>query len=133
VTDQIEPEIVVSASPEEVWDVVTSPGWLAEEMQLDLVPGGEARFRLGDTCKTGWIERADPPDGVAGTVGRLVFWWREHDDPATRAEIELTPTGPRATRVRVVEARPLEALDLVGIPLPGSASGTGGPDLVAAA
>jgi uncharacterized protein YndB with AHSA1/START domain len=133
VSDQIEREMVVSASPQEVWEVVVSRGWLAEDVELELAPGGEARFRSGDTFKSGWIERADPPDAVEGRVGSLVFWWRENDDPATRVELELTPTGAGRTRVRVVESRPLEMLDLVGMPLPRSSGWTGGPALVAAA
>lgn len=48
---------------------------------------------------------------------------------------ELEATEPAGTRLRVVETRPLEVLDLVGIPVR-SAGGAGGasygPALVAA-
>ncbi len=42
--------------------------------------------------------------------------------------------GHRAdtTRLRIVETRPLEVLDLVGIPLPGHGGARYGPALVAA-
>ena len=38
-------------------------GWLADEVALELAPGGEARFRSGDAIKTGWVEEARRPDG----------------------------------------------------------------------
>ena len=46
-------------------------------------------------------------------------------------ELTLTPADD-ATLLRVVETRPLELLDLVGMPLPGIGGKTFGPALVAA-
>ena len=54
------------------------------------------------------------------------------DEPASRVELALTAIGPERTLLRVVESRPLEVLDLVGIPLPGHGGATHGPALVAA-
>ena len=31
-------------------------GWLADEVEIDLRPGGDARFRTGDERRTGWVE-----------------------------------------------------------------------------
>src|ERR1035437_6652467 len=73
-TDQIERELLLPATPKEVWDVITGPGWLAEAVQLELVPGGHARFASGEELKTGWVEEALVPRTAADT-GRLVFWW----------------------------------------------------------
>jgi hypothetical protein len=47
--------------------------------------------------------------------------------------VELAISQSEAgTLLRVVETRPLQALDLVGIPLPGTGGATYGPALVAA-
>lgn len=132
-TDKIERELLLPAPPEQVWEVVTGPGWLADDVQLELVPGGDARFRSGEAIKTGWIEEAVDPSSDPGGSGRLAFWWEANGDPATRVELTLEPAGPDATRLRVVEARPLDVLDIVGIPLPGSGGGSHGPALLATA
>src|ERR1700731_4774655 len=65
-TERIERELVLEASPSEVWHAVTDGEWLAEwladEVSLELVPGGEAWFRFGETVRTGWVEEIAPPD-----------------------------------------------------------------------
>jgi uncharacterized protein YndB with AHSA1/START domain len=127
--DRIERELVLPAAPSEVWEVVTGPDWLAEEVQLDLVPGGDAEFRSDADRRTGWVEEAIAP-GEADDGGRLVFWWSLEGEPATRVELSLDPEGASATRLRIVEARPLEVLDLVGIPLPGSGGSSHGPAML---
>lgn len=130
--DQIERELLLGAEPTDVWEAVTAPGFLAEDVQLELYPGGEARFGSGDEVKTGWIEEAVAP-GVDGDCGGLlVFWWSADDEPASRVELTLEPAGERATRLRVIESRPLEVLDAIGIPLPGRGSSAHGPAMLAA-
>jgi uncharacterized protein YndB with AHSA1/START domain len=136
-TDRIERELELPAPSEEVWEALTDPerlsGWLADEVSLDLRPGGEASFRLGDTLRRGWVEEVSPPGSTAGQAaggGRLAFWWATDDEPATRVELTLEP-GEGGTRLRVVETRPLELLDVIGIPLFGSGSTSVGPELVA--
>jgi uncharacterized protein YndB with AHSA1/START domain len=131
--DQIERELLLPAPPEEVWDVVTAPGWLADDVVLELVPGGGAQFVSGEQVKDGWIEEAVAPGTAAGDAGRLAFWWAADGDPATRVELTLEPEGEASTRLRVIEARPLDVLDVVGIPLPGSSGANRGPALLAAA
>src|SRR3954447_11189044 len=48
---QIEREIVLPASPAEVWEALTEPErleeWFATEVELDAQPGGEGVFRWG--------------------------------------------------------------------------------------
>ncbi|PZS12133.1 MAG: hypothetical protein DLM64_05565 [Solirubrobacterales bacterium] len=124
-TDRIERELVVDATPERVWEVVTGPGWLADEVQIDLRSGGDASFRSAEWFKQGWVEAARAP-------GRLTFWWAAQGEPATRVELTLERQRDGTTRLRVVEARPLERLDLIGLPLPGSSGASLGPALVAA-
>jgi uncharacterized protein YndB with AHSA1/START domain len=120
-TERIERELLLPASPEEVWDVVTRDGWLADEVRLDLRPGGDASFRTDDALKTGWIEDASAPS-------RLAFWWAAGAEPATRVELTLRSERD-GTRLRVIETRPLELLDLVGVPLAGPGGTTHGPAL----
>jgi uncharacterized protein YndB with AHSA1/START domain len=125
-SDRIERELLVDASPDEVWEAVTRDGWLADEVELDLRPGGDAQFRSADGVKSGWIEEISAP-------ARLTFWWAVDGEPATRVELTLAPEAKSSmTRLRVVETRPLELLDLVGLPLRGIGGRTFGPALVAA-
>jgi uncharacterized protein YndB with AHSA1/START domain len=131
--DQIERELLLPAPPEEVWDIVIAPGWLADDVVLELVPGGDAQFVSDGQVKDGWIEEAVAPGTASGEGGRLAFWWAADGDPATRVELTLEPEGEASTRLRVIEARPLDVLDVVGIPLPGSGGASHGPALLAAA
>ena len=131
-THRIERRTLLAASPREVWEVVTGPGWLAEDVRLDLVPGGDAHFRSRGSLKTGWVEEACAPGKDGATGGRLAFWWACDGDPATRVELRLDPEGESATRLRVIETRPLEVLDLIATPLPGAGGASFGPVLLAA-
>ena len=138
-TERIERELELPASAGEVWRAVTDPAWLAlwlaDQVSLELAPGGEARFRIGDQVRSGWVEQISPPEPGA-TEGResgsLAFWWAHDEEPASRVELTLIAVERDRTLLRVVETRPLEILDLVGIPLPGLGGATPGPALVAA-
>ena len=123
-SERIERELVVEASPEEVWETITSPGWLADEVRFELRPGGDAAFRSGEREKLGWVEDVCAPE-------RLTFWWSLDGEPASRVELTLTDET-EGTRLRVVESRPLDVLDLVGTPLQRIGGRTFGPALVAA-
>jgi uncharacterized protein YndB with AHSA1/START domain len=69
VDDHIERELLIDASPEELWEVITSPGWLADDVDLELVPGGEASFGFDGSSKCGWIEEAVAPEATAAAAG----------------------------------------------------------------
>jgi uncharacterized protein YndB with AHSA1/START domain len=129
--ERVERELLLPASVEDVWEAVTGHGWLAEEVKLDLVPGGEAEFRMADGIKTGWVEEAVVPCKAAPARARLAFWWASDGEPASRVELTIDEHHA-VTRLRIVETRPLELLDLVGVPLPGVSGPTFGPALVAA-
>jgi uncharacterized protein YndB with AHSA1/START domain len=136
-SDLIHRELDLAATPAEVWVALTDPAWLeswlADAVLLELWPGGEARFTIGEHVRTGWVEEVTAPalDEPEPGTGRLAFWWAQDDEPASRVELELRPTAA-GTRLRVVETRPLQVLDLVGIPLPGTGGASYGPALVAA-
>ncbi|HWE33989.1 MAG TPA: hypothetical protein VG410_10920 [Solirubrobacteraceae bacterium] len=133
-SDRVERRAWLPVDPDDVWDVVTGGGWLADEVSLDLRPGGDASFRSGDEVKTGWVEEAARPSEDGD--GRLAFWWAVDGEPATRVEVTVQRAhgwdGPDGTRVRIVETRPLDALDLIATPLPGAGGSTYGPALLAA-
>ncbi len=73
------------------------------------------------TERTGWIEEAVP----RSRRNLVSFWWSSDDEPASRVELTLDPEPDGYTRLRVVEARPLEVLDVTGIPLPGGGAQRG--------
>ena len=123
-TDRIERELWLPVTPDAVWDAVTSDGWLADHVRIDLRPGGDARFDSGDRARSGWVEDVSIPE-------RLTFWWAVNDEPASRVELRIEERGT-GTRLRIVETRPLEVLDLVGVPIPGVGGAAYGPALVAA-
>ncbi len=138
--DRIQREIILACPPRGVWHAVTESGalaeWLADEARLELFPGGEAMFRDGGELRSGWVEEVCPPQPhpTPGSVAaRLAFWWTRDQEPASRVELTLTAHGESCTRLRVIETRPLEAIDLVGIPLPSTSGSTFGPALIAAA
>jgi uncharacterized protein YndB with AHSA1/START domain len=130
-TERVERELLLPASAQDVWDAVTGDGWLAEVVNLDLVPGGDAEFTLAEGVKTGWIEEVSVPCEAAPDRARLAFWWAADGEPASRVELTIEERHD-VTRLRIVETRPLELLDLVGVPLPGVGGPTFGPALVAA-
>jgi uncharacterized protein YndB with AHSA1/START domain len=78
-------EIEVEATPEEVWEALTTEHgrdhWLEDD------PGREIH-----------VEVADEPS-------RLVWWWWRGDEPATRVEF-LVVAVPAGTRVLVTETIP---------------------------
>ena len=99
----VERELVLPASPEEVWESLAEPAWLGDEAgPYELHPSGEARAG----SRTGFVEPAEAPRGLA-------FWWSEEAKESTRVEIALEEVE-EGTRVTVIESRPLALLDAVG-------------------
>lgn len=123
-------ELWLRAPARAVWDAVIADGWLADSVDLELRPGGEAAFRDADGERAGWVEEALVPTGER-PQGRLAFWWARPGEPASRVELTIDELD-EGTRVRVLEARPLEVLDLVGTPLGGPSTSRYGPALAAA-
>ena len=132
-TDLITRELDLPVAPDAVWRAITQPewleSWLAETVSIQLHPGGDAQFIVDGEAREGWVEAVRPPSDER--PGVLTFWWQAVGEPASRVSLRLTPTED-GTRLRVVETRPLEVLDLVGISVRDSKPGSRGPMLVAA-
>ena len=96
---EVEREIVVPETPDEVWEALTEPErleeWFATEVELDARPGGEGIFRWGDGDERRAIVRE------VEEAERLVLDW---DDGGSVA-VELEPAVD-GTLVRVVESSP---------------------------
>jgi uncharacterized protein YndB with AHSA1/START domain len=100
-------EIVLPAGRDEVWAALTDPRqleeWFANDVELDLRPGGMARFRWGNGESRGaTVTEVEPEE-------RLAFEWDEE------GEVEFTLDDDAAgTRLVVVETSPAwtTALDL---------------------
>jgi uncharacterized protein YndB with AHSA1/START domain len=107
VKDSVEREVLIAASPERVWEVITTPehisGWLWDFAEIDLRVGGA--MSLAGTYQgkpfsyEATIEHLDPPHVFA-------FQWAEDDwveGGSTRVEITLTAEDG-GTRLRLVES-----------------------------
>ena len=112
-------EITLPASADEVWDALAEPAWLGEEASIEFRLAGEVR--AGE--RTGFVEEIVEER-------RLVFWWSRPEEDATRVEIGLEEAGEE-TILRVVESRPLAMLDLRGVEYVVSAPPLGTPEMSA--
>ena len=101
-------EIVLPAPREDVWEALTEPerlaDWFANDVDLDLRPGGGASFRWsnGET-RTATVTEVEPER-------RLAFEW---DDEGAQVAFTLDDDD-EGTRLTVVETSPewTAALDL---------------------
>lgn len=107
--DRIEREIVINASVERVWAVLTEPehvtNWFSTgaPAEVDLRPGGIMKLTHGDWVFPTTIVKVDPPhyfayrwaSGFAGEVAT--------EENATLVEFSLAPEGT-GTRLRLVES-----------------------------
>ena len=100
---EVRREIVVDAPPDEVWEALTEAEeleeWLADEVELDVRPGGAGRFRWHDGS-----ERHAVVEDVE--IERLLeFWWWSDDDDASLVSVRLDEVA-EGTRVTVTETPP---------------------------
>jgi uncharacterized protein YndB with AHSA1/START domain len=107
----VERETFVEASPEEVWEALTDEDrleeWLAPDVELDPVEGGEIAVRDGEDQRSGTVETLEENE-------RFAFTWARPGEGESFVEftIEAVPEG---TRVTVVET-PTAAPDSAGSP-----------------
>jgi len=103
----IRKEIVLPAGRDEVWAALTDPrrleDWFANDVEIDLRPGGGATFRWGNgESLHATVTEVEPEE-------RLAFEWDEE------GEVEFTlDDDADGTRLTVVETSPAwtTALDL---------------------
>ena len=94
----VERETLVEASPEEVWEALTDDDrleeWLAPEVELEPVEGGEIAVRDGDDERSGTIETMEENE-------RFAFTWSRPGEGESFVEftIEALPGGSRVTVV----------------------------------
>lgn len=130
--ERVQRELLIAAEIDTLWRAITREGWLsswlADEVTIELAPGGSLRCVVDGEQRDGWVEEVTPPNGDG--AARLVFWWERDADGASRVQLDLQAAGQGA-RLRVVETRPLEALHAVSTyPIP--RGNQAGPTLVAA-
>ena len=103
----IRKQIVLPASRDQVWEALTDPRelerWFANDVDLDLRPGGAASFRWGNgESRQATVTEVEPGE-------RLAFEWEGE------GEVEFTLADEAdGTRLTVVESSPAwsTALDL---------------------
>jgi len=93
-------EILLDAPREEVWEALTDPerleDWFANDVDLDLRPGGGASFRWANGEERHAVVREVEPGE------RLTFDWEDGD-----GEVEFTlADGSDGTLLTVVETSP---------------------------
>jgi uncharacterized protein YndB with AHSA1/START domain len=102
-------EIVFPVTREELWDALTEPErleeWFANEVEVDLRPGGAASFRWSNgEERHATVTTVDPEE-------RLAFSWDDEEEGEVRFTLADDADG---TRLTVVETAPAwsTALDL---------------------
>jgi uncharacterized protein YndB with AHSA1/START domain len=98
---EVEREVELDAPREEVWRALTEPErlreWLANDVELDVRPGGTGRFGWADGDERLAVVQAVDPER------RLVLdWW--DDDAVSTVEITLDDADS-GTRLTVTETR----------------------------
>src|SRR3954462_11486480 len=97
-TPWVERDTLVEASPEEVWEALTDEDrleeWLAPDVELDPVEGGEIAGRDGDDHRNGTVETLEEGE-------RFAFTWSRPGEGESYVEftIEALPGGSRVTVV----------------------------------
>lgn len=103
VPDEVRRHVDIRAPRERVWAALTRPEELVrwfptERAEIDLRPGGGARFEWEDSGDEAVVDVVEPP-------GRLVFRWRPKglDRPYTTVSFTLEETT-EGTRLTLVES-----------------------------
>jgi uncharacterized protein YndB with AHSA1/START domain len=94
----VERDTLIEASPEEVWEALTDEDrleeWMAPDVELDPVEGGEISVRDGDDERAGTVETVEEHE-------RFAFTWSRPGEGESFVEftIEALPGGSRVTVV----------------------------------
>jgi uncharacterized protein YndB with AHSA1/START domain len=94
----VERDTMVEATPVEVWEALTDEDrleeWMAPDVELDPVEGGEIAVRDGDDERAGTVETVEENE-------RFAFTWSRPGEGESFVEftIEALPGGSRVTVV----------------------------------
>ncbi|MBN8866567.1 MAG: SRPBCC domain-containing protein [Solirubrobacterales bacterium] len=107
--DEVTKEVELDSEPERAWRAISEEGelagWLGEEVEVDLVPGGEITVTDEGRERSGFVETVEEGRGIA-------FWWSEPGGESSRVELEVIADPERdGCVVRVTESRPLQGLE----------------------
>jgi uncharacterized protein YndB with AHSA1/START domain len=123
--ERVSRSVELDAAPAEVWDALTEDAllaeWLADEVELEVEPGGEIVCRYADgEERRGEVELVEEAE-------RLAWSWHREGDGPSRVELVLDAVAER-TRLTVIETAPRRTTGpLLGVaPL---AAATWGPPL----
>ena len=108
-------EVYIKASPQAIWDAITSPEWTVKYgyggvVKYELRPGGAYRalatpemkgFGLPDVVVDGVVEEADPPRKLVHTY-RFLFNEEHKAEGFTRVTWEIEKTSATFSRLTVV-------------------------------
>ena len=112
---EITRELTVPAPPDEVWEALTDPDrlteWFANDVELELRPGGRGVFRWDNgEVRTALVEEVEEPR-------RFGFRWTDEEEGEVAFEVEEVDAGTRVvvreTTGEVSTALELRALFLV--------------------
>jgi uncharacterized protein YndB with AHSA1/START domain len=118
-------EVYIKASPQAIWDAITSPEWTVKygyqgAVDYELRPGGAYRahstpemrtFGLPDVVVDGVVEEADPPSKLVHTY-RFLFSDANKAEGFTRVTWEIEKVAAGFSRLRVtheLEGAPIMA------------------------
>jgi uncharacterized protein YndB with AHSA1/START domain len=98
-TPWVERETLIEADPEEVWEAITDEDrlaeWIADEVELDPVEGGDATFRSDEGERSGTVQTVEEEE-------RFAFTWARPGEGESLVEFTIEAV-PRGTRLTVVE------------------------------
>lgn len=107
--DEVSREVELESDPAEAWEAISEEsglsGWLGEEVEIDLVPGGEISVTEDGEIRTGFVESVEEGKGIS-------FWWARPGEESSRVELEvISDSDGEGCVVRVTETRPLVELE----------------------
>lgn len=107
--DEVTREVELDSEPGEAWEAISEEsglsGWLGDEVEVDLVPGGGITVSEDGETRTGFVESVEEGRGIS-------FWWALPGEESSRVELEVIGADDGAgCVVRVTETRPLVGLE----------------------